>query len=93
MVQPIANTFTSYELSEREAVAGATLSPLTIAVIQNKRSTLAEYKLNLIFDPKEVEQYQQQVAYLQGKLDILYELLEDSKSAQQAQSDIAFTQE
>jgi len=82
MSHPKVNTFTSYELSKEEYISGCTLNYLTLSVIQNLRSELAEEKLNLTFTPNNVLDYTQQEAYLKGQIDMLNHLLDLHEAAQ-----------
>jgi len=83
MSHPQPNTFTTYKLSEDEQRNGSSLTSLTVSVLQNLRSSIAEEKLNLVFTPNDVLSFTQQEAYLKGQLDILAYILAANEEAQQ----------
>jgi len=83
MSHPQPNTFTTYKLSEEEQRNGSSLTSLTVSVLQNLRSSIAEEKLNLVFTPNDVLSFTQQEAYLKGQLDILAYILAANEEAQQ----------
>lgn len=86
MSHPIPNTFSSFALSADEQKAGQTLTSLNVAVLQNQRSSIAEEKLALAFDPANPQAFMQQEAYLKGQLDILnYILAAHGESSQSHQ--------
>ena len=76
MAHPSNNTFSTYKLTEEEQRNGSILSSLTVAVIQNLRSGIAEEKIRLTIDPNNTLSFIQQEAYLRGQLDILTYLLD-----------------
>ena len=82
MSHPIPNTFTSFSLSEDEQKAGATLTSLNVAFIQNLRAQIAEEKLNLAFLPNDILTYTQQEAHLKGQLDALNYILAANEESQ-----------
>lgn len=81
MAKQINNTFTSYELTEDEHRSGAILSELNICMLRNLLSMAAQEKLNLAFDTTNPTKYAQEEAALQGKLVILYLLLDSHEAA------------
>jgi len=74
----VPNSFSSFQLSEFEEETGSVLTPEHKAVLQNKLSNIAHQKLNLVFNPNDVLAYAQQVAYLQGQLDVIQWQLDTS---------------
>ena len=78
MSQLIPNSFSSYTLSSYEEEAGSVITLEQKQVIQNKLSSIAEQKLNLVFDPANISDYPIQLSYLQGQLDGIRWLLDTS---------------
>ena len=69
------NTFTSYEFTNRELLAGSVLSGEQKAVIQNELASIAEQRLNVDFDPSNPLVFAQQEAFLRGQISILRVML------------------
>lgn len=80
-IRKLVNTFFSYQLTEDQQRVGAQLTPENNYVIQNLISDLAEEKLNLIFTPNDPMAFALRNAELQGQIDILKMLIEQSASA------------
>ena len=78
----IPNTFSSYQLTREEDISGRILNTQQKQVLQNQLSSIATDKLNLIFNPKEPEDYAMQVAYKQGQLDFINYLLAESEETE-----------
>lgn len=78
-----SNSFTSYELTEQEALQGSSYTGLQLQVLQNILANIAEEKIRLIYDPKNPEQFVQQEASLKGALDIITHLIDTSNVAEQ----------
>jgi hypothetical protein len=78
MAEIIPNSFTSYILTDAEMVQGSILNSLQMQVLQNRLAIIAEAKLHLRLDPDNVTVFAQELAYKQGQLDLLTELLEVS---------------
>ena len=76
------NAFTKFPLSETEERAGAILTSLNLAAIQNMRADIAQSKINLPFTPNDPLSYAQEEAYLRGQLDILLHLIDRSNESQ-----------
>ena len=74
----IPNTFTSYELSEKEELQGSILTGLQIQVLQNALSATAEEKLALEFDPEHPQLFIQQEAYKKGQIELYTFLIDKS---------------
>lgn len=96
----IPNTFTSYEMTDKEQIESLILTTLQKQQIQTHRAQLAEKKLALEFDPAEPQLFMQQEAYTRGQLDLLTYMLEASEAAEIAlvngtslQSDVPLTEE
>ena len=83
----IPSTFTKFELTHAEQCLGEVFSSLNLAVIKNLRCSIAEQKLNLIFNPDNLIDFAQQTAFLQGQLDILQHLVDCSEAASSPQID------
>jgi len=71
----IAGTFTYYQLTDREVLAGSILTSDQKAVIQNELAQAADNKLNLDFDPLNPTKFAQDEAFLKGQMSILRVLL------------------
>lgn len=81
--QKYHNTFTTYTLSEAETREGHKLNTLTVAVIHNLRTSIAEEKLALKVNPESINTFLQQEAYLAGQLEILNYILQCNEESQQ----------
>ena len=84
MATQLANKFTSYELTEEETRSGSIFSVQQVQVLQNTLSEIAHLKLGLTYDPLNPVDFAQQVAYAQGKLDVISYLIENSKATELA---------
>ena len=71
MAQRIDNNFSSYELTEAEAVDGFTLQQANLYMLQNELSLAAEAKLGIVVDPNNTIQFIQQEAFLRGKIEFI----------------------
>lgn len=80
----IPNTFTSYELTEKEQLEGMILSSLQKQVLQNERAQIAEEKLNLDFNPAEPDSFIQADAFKKGQLAVIAWQLASSEAAELA---------
>lgn len=78
MATLIPNMFSSYELTEKEALQGSIFTVLQIQVLQNQLSNIAEEKLSLEFDPLNPTRFAQEEASLKGQMDILNFLISSS---------------
>ncbi len=78
----IPNSFSSYSLTDKELKEGSKLTITQVEVLQNRMSMIAEQKLQLKLDPEHPQHFIQQEAYMQGQLDILDAILDDSKTFQ-----------
>ena len=62
------NSFTSFNLSETELLQGAILNSLQLQVIQNDLAQVAELRLNLDLDPKNIVSFAQNEAFHKGQM-------------------------
>lgn len=79
MGQLIPNSFSSYDLTEQETVAGSVLTELQRQVIQNQIHLLAMQKLNSEFDPSDPHKFTKEIANLDGQIFSLQWLLRTSE--------------
>ena len=77
------NDFSSYNLTEEEALQGSVLTILQKQVIQNQLSNAALEKNALEFDPNNQLQFAQQEASLQGQIAAFKFLLDSSEIAEE----------
>lgn len=77
----ISNSFSTYELTDKEALQSAIFTTLQLQNLQNQLANAAEEKLRLDFDPNNPSRFIQQEASLRGQMDILTFLIEASESA------------
>jgi ankyrin repeat protein len=83
----IPNTFTTFELSQDEQVAGHILNETTRAVIQNHLAQVSELKINLnpnLSEPNYMQSFIQQQAYYEGQISTLRWLLDAHESCVKA---------
>ena len=81
MATLIPSQFCRYSLAEEEFIQGSALTSLQAYCIQNQIADQASRKLNLMFDPKNPEDFAQQIAWHQGQIDALQHLLNASEAA------------
>lgn len=77
----ITNSFSQWELSERENIEGQMLSFNQKCVIQNIIASLAKEKIDLTYDLKDTPTYWQREAELQGQILILSHILQCAETA------------
>ena len=82
MGQMIPNSFTSYIMTEQEALTASSFTNLQIQYLQNLLSVAAEEKLRLKFDHNDPTEYAKQVAYKQAEIDTYTYLIEASAASQ-----------
>ena len=75
MAKIIAGTFTHYELTTKEILAGSILTTDQKAVLQNELATIAESRLNIDFDALNPSKFAQDEAFLKGQMSILRVML------------------
>lgn len=83
MAQLIANDFSSYELTDEEALQGSILTITQKEVMQNDIATYAQEKLNLEFDSNSQLLFAQQEAKLAGQMQALRYRLDCSDAAEE----------
>ena len=81
MPTELTNSFTTYDLTEKEVLQGSILTIQQVQVLQNQRATIAEERLALTFDPSDITGFAQAEAYKKGQLDIISWLLDASVEA------------
>lgn len=84
MSNVIANEFTEYELTEDEILAGQMLTVTQVQVLMNMRAAYARQKLNMQFDPNNIQQFLQIEAEVGGKLAVLQDILDAHAIAAEA---------
>lgn len=75
MSKIISGTFTHYELTTQEVLAGSILTTDQKALIQNELATIAESRLNIDFDALNPTKFAQDEAFLKGQMSILRVML------------------
>jgi hypothetical protein len=83
MAKLLSNSFSSYELSKRELLAGSILTGDQISVLQNELSQIAESRLNLDFTPDNPLKFAQDEAFLKGQMSIIRVMLLRSQESEQ----------
>lgn len=81
--QIIPNSFTTYALTEEDALTGSVFTPLQKQVLNNHLASLAEEKLTLEFDVNNDKSFIQQEAYKTGQIKLLQYLLDNSQANQE----------
>lgn len=76
MAQIVINTFTAYQHTQEEELAGMSMCTEQKQFIQNQISRIAEEILALKPDPNNYSVFIQQEAYLKGQLDFAKYLLD-----------------
>lgn len=89
----IPNSFSTYQLTDEEALQGQILTTLQIQVLQNHRADIAEEKLALSFDANNHLQFAQAEASLKGQLEIIAWLLDSSEVATEQLNSLPSTEE
>lgn len=77
----IPNSFSTYDLTDKETVEGSIFTDLQKKCIQNQLAMNAEEKLSLEYDPSEPATFIQQEAYKKGAIETLRYLLDASDAA------------
>lgn len=77
----IANSFTTYQLTEQEALIGSILTIAQTEVLQNRLSVTAELVLNLEYDSLNPVLFAAEQARLAGQIFLLREILDASQYA------------
>lgn len=78
----------TYEFEEEDKLAADMLHPATEVKLKVRIYELQQtyMAIQLVGTPNEVAAYTQQMAFIKGKLELLQELLEDSKEARVKQN-------
>lgn len=76
------SSFTKVLMTDTELALASALPALAVAMLQNMRAQIAEEKLHLTLDVKDISGFAQQEAYLRGQLDIVSTLINASYDAQ-----------
>lgn len=79
MASIVANIFSTYKLTDEEALQGSALTVTQMQVLHNLRTIQAEEKLALIFDTKNPEKYIQDSAYAAGYIAAISDILAASE--------------
>lgn len=83
----IPNSFSSYDLTDKETLTGSVLTNLQKQVLQNLQAVCAEEKLRLEFDVNNTLLFAQQESYKRAQIDLISYLLDASSSAELALND------
>ena len=75
-------TFTHYDLTTREILAGSILSSDQQAVLQNELAMIAEQRTNLDYDATNPVKFAQDEAFLKGQMSIIRVMLLRSKESE-----------
>ena len=79
----IPNSFSTYHMTEEDALNGSIFTPLQMEVLHNILAIYAEEKLTIDYDVKNPESFIQEEAYKRGQIEVLKYLLENSKACQE----------
>ncbi len=80
------NSFSSYHLSEDDALEGSILTTLQKQVIHNLLVLRAEEKLNLEFTPDDITAYTQREASLAGEIAAYRTLIANSEFSEESKN-------
>ena len=75
MAKISVGTFTHWELTANEVLAGSILTTDQKNLLQNELAQIAEQKLAVVFDPKDPTKFAQDEAFLSGQMSILRVML------------------
>jgi hypothetical protein len=75
MAKITTGTFTHWELTNTEILAGSILTTDQKNILQNELAQIAENKLNLDFDPLNPTKFAQDEAFLKGQMSIIRVML------------------
>ena len=84
MGQLTENAYSTYELTEDDALQGAVLSTLQRQVVQNELSLCAHEVLNMKYDTEKPGEFYEQLAFMKGQLCALTFRLDASDIAEEA---------
>ena len=82
MAKLAVNTFTCYELTERETLEGSILNQQQKQLIQTELSEIANQILALDYTPTATTEFIQHEAFLKGQMSYIRVLLERSEVSQ-----------
>ena len=77
----IINTFSTFDLSDKEAIQSAIFTTLQLQNLQNQLANAAESRLALNFDANNPSEFLQQEAFLKGQIELLKFLIDSSAMA------------
>ena len=80
----VTNSFTTFELSEADALCGSIFTAMQKRVLHNLLATYAEEKLVLAFDVNNPNVFIQEEACVRGKIELLQYILANSDACQEA---------
>ena len=89
MATLIANSFTSYQLTHQEELAGGILALAQQQLAQNEMSQTAQQILNLRYQPDKPLEFVQEESFLKGQLSIYTLLLQRSDESERALLELA----
>lgn len=75
MSKIVQGTFTHYELTKKEILAGSILTTDQKYLLQNELAQIAENKLNLDYDHTNPVKFAQDEAFLKGQMSIIRVML------------------
>lgn len=75
MAKIAVGTFTHYDLTNTEILAGSVLTFDQKAVLQNELATIAENRVNIDFDPQNPLKFAQDESFLKGQMSIIRVML------------------
>lgn len=82
MSKRIDNAFTSYELTDMEAIQGQIFNTFQLQMLQNMLSEYATNKLALVFDSNNITESLQKEAEISGQISLLQQLIATSAESQ-----------
>lgn len=83
MSQLIRNSFSSYLLTDKEALQGAIFTITQKQVLQNQLAISCEEKIFLEFDPEHPLLFTQEEAFKRGQIELIQYLLATSETAEE----------
>lgn len=92
MSQVITTSFTKYQQTTQEQLAGMSLNTEQVQFIQTQLAMLAEQRLALVPDPNNYAVFIQEEANLKGQMQFAQWLLDCSQESQQQLADLAEAQ-
>jgi len=77
----VPNSFTTYKLEVRDALEGSIYSGVQLQVLHNLRSSYAEEKIALDYDPEHPTHFAQQEAGLKAQIQLITYLIDTSEAS------------